>query len=90
MIERLRNWFKRVDRAVEGDRWMGCQVPTPAERLARWEVELGKARAAERLRAERVSQCLDLVAAQRARQPMKAIPFPKDRAKPQLKIVKSK
>ena len=40
-------------------RWQGCHAPTDYERLADYEIRLGKHKAAQWLRNERIAQAFD-------------------------------
>ena len=82
----LKAWMRKIKHWCDGDGWQQCHVPTPGERLARWEIEKGKAAAAQRIRAERIDQAFDMMAARKMQTP-KGIKLPGS-TRARLKMVK--
>ena len=98
MFERLKALIRKVD----GDKWRFCHSPTAAERLAQWELRLGKMRAEEKakqeldqaeqraqehIRREQQERDRDAILATRVRPATKAVPFPDLKPKVKLRVV---
>jgi len=81
------NFFKRLSRWLDGDRWRQCNVPTPGERKAEWQRRLGEAKAEEELRKERLGQAFDLMASRKLATP-KTNRLPGSKKPKLLRVVK--